>query len=71
MGMSKTQEALERIKEKDLDTYQVLQNFWSLSFNGGMTSLGMNAQLNDNTVNTDDPDVKFVMEQIHLNIANQ
>ena len=31
----------------------------------------MNAQLNDNTVNTEDPDIKFVMEQIHLNISSQ
>ena len=71
MGISKTQEALERIKEKDPATYDVLQNFWSLSFKGGMTALGMNAQLNDNTIDTDDPDVKFVMEQIHLNISSQ
>jgi len=71
MGISKTQEALARIKEKNPATYDVLQNFWTLSFKGDITSLGMNAQLNDNAVNTDDPDVKFVIEQIHLNISSQ
>ena len=71
MGMSKTQEALERIKQKDPAAHDVLQNFWALSFKGGMTSLGMNAQLNDNTVDTSDPDIKFVMEQINLNISSQ
>ena len=71
MGISKTQEALARIKEKNPATHDVLQNFWALSFKGDITSLGMNAQLNDNAVNTDDPDVKFVIEQIHLNISSQ
>lgn len=71
MGMTATQEALERIKEKDPAAHDILQKFWALSFKGGMTALGMNAQLNDNTINTDDPDIKFVMEQINLNISSQ
>ena len=71
MGISKTQEALARIKEKDLATHDMLQNFWTLSFKGSMTSLGMNAQLNDNAIDTTDPDIKFVVEQIHLNISSQ
>jgi len=71
MGISKTQEALARIKEKNPATHDILQNFWTLSFKGDITSLGMNAQLNDNAVDTDDSDVKFVIEQIHLNISSQ
>ena len=71
MGMTATQKRLAKIKESNPAAHDVLQKFWSESF-GGMTLLGLDAQLHEaGLVGNEDPDIKYVIENIKRNIASQ
>ena len=71
MGVSATNTALERIKESDLTSHKVLHECWEASF-GTLTHIAFNTMLNEAGLeNSDNEDVKFVVDMIKHNISSQ
>lgn len=66
MGMTQTQDTLERIKEVDMQSYTILKEYHTLAFSGKLTQL---PYLKD--VDTDNPDVLNVIQNIKQIIASQ
>lgn len=70
MGMTVTQEALARLKKSDPTAHTILEKFWQMSF-GTLTHMAFDAELNEAQIDQNNPDTKFIIEQINRNISAQ
>ena len=71
MGMGITAQTLARIKESDLTSHKVLHECWESSF-GTLTHIAFNTILNEAGLeNSNNEDVKFVIDMIKHNISSQ
>lgn len=72
MGVTATNTALARIKEVDSFNHDILSALWEKSFSGEISQDFVDKQLSAaNLLESNDKDIKFVIDMVKRNISSQ